>query len=669
MSKIVSAVLLVTLAVVSSSAFCAEPVRVSPEEAKEWIAYTIPLPKAIDITHKVRVNAANVAIVPPENCDVVTRQAVSDLHNALGVDEGHVTTAPEFTIRLVLGGPDSDPLKSLKNADQAGRIFAPAGAKHELRVVAMTSKGLYYAVLTLAQLVRARTADGTAEIPIVDTTDWPDMEDRALWGADPWAYLPWLGGIKINGLEQITMPGIKEGKPYANIGAGREPLLTETLKYGIKFVPVILHLEQGKPGVFEAHPEYKAIDSPTDSFCYSQPGVVDLISEWMVQLVSLPNVQAIDQWTTENLAGERGCQCSGCKGQDRNLMEFRTVIKAWEKAKAKLGRDFGLYILSSEETEHSNVKMLAELPKDVRFWYYHSLLSYNTSEVPMVRPYVEKAAGQGQWMGICPNLCSIVHFYAPFTAPQFFKYRMKEFADKGLSGVLGFPAPLISFVKFGIEGEAEWSWNSNGRTPEEFAYSYAVRNGIRNPALFAQWTETLGPVSWDIYGSEWPSGEIRGVPEDAALRLKNGTLNGLGYVLWETYYTPWGDIKTVKQLNDNVAAAEKAVQLARKMGIKEYWYESLMTEGFIKSLKALHELNQIVKNGAIPERKMDDAKRYFDMYVRGLAQARDEFSRWEGEVDGGANRSYYKHPAGFIDSMIVQMRQVAGEMGVTVAQP
>lgn len=655
------------------SAICAEPLKVSPEDAKAWISYTVPLPQSIEITGKVRVPLASVAIVPPANTDQITSQLLSELNESFGLTPGaQPASKPEFTLKLEIGGPDSESLKSLKNSDQASRIFAPAGVSNELRIVALTPRGLYYAAKTLQQLVLAKKADGFIEIPLLNTTDWPDMEERGLWGADPYryGYLGWMGGLKINVLEQICNCGVDDsGKAFALLAPGKESLLNEGPRYGIKFVPVILHLEQGKPGVFKAHPEYKAVNSNTDSFCYSQPGVVDLLSDWMVQFASLPNVTSVDAWMTENLNREPGCQCDGCKTQDRNMMEFKAIIQAWEKTKSRLGRDFGLYVLTSEETERSIHKILADLPKDVKLWYYHSLFTYNTTEDPIARPYLGEAANAGSWIGICPNLCSIVEFYQPFTSPQFARGRMNEFVDKKLAGVLGFPAPLISFVKFAIEGEAEWSWNAKGRTPYDFAYSYAVRTGIRNPALFAEWTDTVGPVSWDIYGSAFPSGETRGIPEVVATRLKKGTLDDLGFVLWETYNTPWGDIKTVKQLNDDVAAAAKGLELARKLGIREYWYESLMIDGYMKSLKALYELKQIVKSGAIADVKKDEAKGYFEMYVNGLAQAKDALPKWEHEVDAGANRAYAKKPTAFMDTMIDQMRKTAEDLGVTVARP
>jgi len=47
----------------------------------------------------------------------------------------------------------------------------------------------------------------------------------------------------------------------------------------------------------------------------------------------------------------------------------------------------------------------------------------------------------------------------------------------------------------------------------------------------------------------------------------------LGYVLWDAYPKPWGDIKTEQQLDDDVAAAAQAVTLANQMNIAEYKQE------------------------------------------------------------------------------------------------
>ena len=74
-------------------------------------------------------------------------------------------------------------------------------------------------------------------------------------------------------------------------------------------------------------------------------------------------------------------------------------------------------------------------------------------------------------------------------------------------------------------------------------------------------------------------------------------------------------------------------------------------------------------NKAIADGKKDEAKKWLGMYVNGLIQARDQFPKWEAEVDMGANRYYGKKPMAQIDSMIDQMIGVAKELGVTVSRP
>jgi len=73
------------------------------------------------------------------------------------------------------------------------------------------------------------------------------------------------------------------------------------------------------------------------------------------------------------------------------------------------------------------------------------------------------------------NLCH------PFTGAGFIRCRMNEFVAKGISGFLGFAPPLLTHNAFNLEAAAEWSWNSKGRSPLEFAYSYALRKGMKDP--------------------------------------------------------------------------------------------------------------------------------------------------------------------------------------------
>ncbi|MDI6826850.1 MAG: glycoside hydrolase family 20 zincin-like fold domain-containing protein [Armatimonadota bacterium] len=638
---------------------------ISPEEAKAWTMYLVPLPKQVKITAKNTVLAKQVAI-RADSSDPMVIQACKELRQAIGIPENaKPPTKPGFTIILKLGGSEASSLKNLKNSDQAYRITAEAGGKG-LRLISLTPRGLYYAAKTLQQLVKAKAVGGNVEMPIVEVTDWPDLEDRGLWGSDSFRHLRWLADRKINIIEQISYLSVDEKKvASARPKDGHEPLFTEGPLYGIKFVPVVLHLEQvGNKGVFAAYPNLKAKGGGEGAICYSQPEFVNVLADWIVALGKVPHVREVDVWLSENLNQQGGCTCEECRKVDRSVLEIRTVLAAWNKAKRKLPA-LGLRVTTSEETESSNQLVFKELPKDVKVWYYHSLLTYDNGEVPMLRKYLADFAKSGQWLGVVPNLDAGVHWTSPFTSPHFIHYRMNEFVDKGLSGLLGYATPRVHYNRFNVDAAAEWSWNSKGRTPREFAESWAVRQGIRDAKKFAEWVEFLSPVAWDVYGSHWPAGEQRNTPGHSAKRLKEGTLPELGFVLWDAYRLPFGDIKSEEQLKNDVVAADKAVKIAKEMEIPIFISESLIIQGYINSLNALWELRKLVgPEGIAPENKKL-AQDYFQAYVNGLNQVIRELPNWESLIpDRSPNEIFTGKQIAVIARMIEEMRCVASGFGI-----
>ena len=258
--------------------------------------------------------------------------------------------------------------------------------------------------------------------------------------------------------------------------------------------------------------------------------------------------------------------------------------------------------------------------------------------MPIVRDYLEAFVRAGGQAGICLNFCATVPGAYPFTGADFMHYRMNEFVDKHLSGVLGYAVPGVNFVRFNVEAAAEWAWNAKGRSTHEFALSWAVREGIADPEKFAEWSDTLGPVSWDVYGSDWPAGEHRRRPPKVAVRLKKGKLRGLGSILWGNYESPWGDIKNPQQLEQDVVRADRAVELARELGVAEFLQESLVIQGFIHSLQALWELRKIVTPQGVADKNRPAAQRYFKMYADSLNQVVTAMAEWERSLPRRAYR-------------------------------
>ena len=639
---------------------------VRPREALDWTRYTVPLPKSIQITGKVEVSPSKVALFFEGESDLVTDQTLKELREAIGIPDvpGAVSA---FTIELRIGGPEAQPLKELKNLDQAYRISAPDAGGKELRLVALSSRGLYYAAKTLQQLIAAKKTGTTVTIPILEVTDWPDMALRGLWGTDNYLHLRWLADRKMNICEQISVVRVDEnGKPSARLQDHRDPLLTEAPHYGIEFSPVIPHLEKASQfsNAFKAYPEFKGKSEHPGVMCYSQPGVADMIAEWMVQLVSLPHVTSLDCWMTENLLGKTSCQCDQCKSEEWTVLEARAIVAAWQKAQQTLGRSFTLRVLTAQGTEHGNPEVFADLPPEVQRSYYHSLLTYNAMRRPQLRPYLSLEAATGRWVGVVPTLSAAVSQCEPFTGAAFVDYRMTEYVDKGMSGLIGYATPRVHYYRFNVEAAAEWTWNNKGRSTREFALSYAMRQGYQNPRKFAEWSETIGPVAWDVYGSGFPHEEIRSATGTVAGRLRDGTLPKLGYVLWDAFPAPWGSINSEMQLNADVQAAARGVRLARQMGIPVFLQESLVVDGYIRALKALYELKQLVKPDDERLSRKGEAHRWYLRYVDGLTQAKAALPAWEDTLrTAGEPQRLTDEIVKVIDIMLQQMAEVAAEKG------
>jgi hypothetical protein len=643
---------------VARAALQAEPVQTG--DAQNWVRFTVPMPRQIEIAGKVAMTAGEVRLVADETVPLAA-QAVKELREVLG-EARDGFAGKLFTIELKLAPADMADLTDVPNRDQA---YVVRPTHNGLELVGGGVRGLYYASKTLQQLIGARASNGRVEIPIVSIKDWPDMEDRGFWGGDSFNHLRWMSDHKLNYDEQISHTGVdKQGVCRVKLHGDKQKIIDEGPKYGINPVPVVLHLEQlSSSGIFEAYPELKGKDGFEGAICYSNPKFVDLLAQWLVLWKSTPGVKEVDVWMAENLQQQKGCQCDGCRKEDRSVLEARAIVAAYKKARLAQP-DLALRMLTSEETEKANPRVFAEVPPEVKIWYYHSLFTYNTSEKPMLRPYLSEAVKQGRWLGVCPNMCAHVGTWQPFTGAQFMHYRMNEFIGKGVRGFIGYAVPEIPLVRFNAEAAAEWSWNVNGRSPREFAIAYAVRRGIQDPQKFAEWSETCGPVAWDIYGSEFPAGENRKFPGKLAELLKTGKLPEFGEVLWEVFPIPWGDIKNVEQLNQDVVNADRAVQLARELGVPEYIQESLIVQGYIRTLKALSELKSLVKSGAVAEADRPAARKQFAAYVAGLDQAGKALADWEQSVPDSPKRVHWvKTAMELLTTMTASMKQTASDLG------
>jgi hypothetical protein len=638
---------------------------ISREGANKWLQHLTPFPREISLPAKLTLKRGEIALIGDTNASPIIAQAVDELRSTLQASNSSAGKAA-FKITFQLGGAAAEGLKALKNAAQAYRIVPEADGRG-LRLVALSDRGLHYASKTLQQLLRARITAEAIEVPLVTVRDRPEMETRGLWGGDSFHCLSWLAERKLNYQENISRLTVDRAtkRGHAWVKPGTEQLLTLGPRMGIEHAPVVLHLEQLQgTGLFEAYPELRGQGGKPGVICYSQPAFVGVLADWIAELGSQPNVERVDVWFTENLAGKGGCQCAQCKKQNWALAEARTVLAAWKEAQ-KRRPGLQLRVLTSEATYDANAEIFAEIPREVGIWYYHSLLTYTARQKPMIDGPVLKAAQAGRWIGVCPSLVAHVGVTQPFTSAQFIHYRMTEFTSKGLRGMIGYAVPRTLMSRFNVEAAAEWLWNPNGRTPREFAQSWAVRENVRNPEKFVEWAELMGPAEWAIYGSDWPAAEKRTAQPSVAALLAKAQLPKLGTFKWDKFGSPWGEFDTPAELKATATAAERGVKLARELDLPEFMQESLVIQGYADALCALWELKQLVtRNGLAPDRRAAAAEQ-FAKYERALAQSRDALQAWDRVVSSGsARRGHVQRTMGILQTMSEQMQQTAADLGV-----
>lgn len=572
---------------------------VAPADQKAWLRHLIPLPKQIEFKGTVQI--------PPQALNIGTAPNVGDLGQAgavllrksLGLppDEGAARAKPQFTIVFTLCSPKDRPvvaetarLARLPNSEQA---YAIVPGKNTLSVLALDERGLYYGALTLSQLLPVKQTPQRLTIPMVSVLDWPDLNERGLWGGNAVNDIEWMSSYKMNLVEAHANLSLSpEGKGVTKFSPEK---VEEGRLHAFKVVPVLTHLDQIAPlGVYERFPELQGKEpgaklqghAYVTAPCASQPGFVKLLSEWMTDAVSIPNVSDICIWLSEN---DVQCACDKCKAIGEFPAEARACIQAFRIAQ-KANPNARLRILLTQGSYKTNDKVLAEIPADIKVSYYDGGRTYDSSRDPMIYPLLEDYAKKGRWLGVYPQVTASWRIVCPWSGPQFMKYRMTEFVDKKLTNLCGYATPHNRLYDFNVTAAAEWGWNAHGRDEREFAAAWATRRGVNDPEKAADWAVMLGPVGWDVYGSRVPYTAFFG---EAGRMIQNRAKPVFGKGMYR--YFP-----DEKHLADDLAICARAAKLAADLNDPWITAETQVISGYVTMLTRLNDIAALISRPTPP---------------------------------------------------------------------
>ncbi|MBN2557676.1 MAG: hypothetical protein JXB33_02850 [Clostridia bacterium] len=529
-------------------------------QKKEIINRIIPLPRNIKVSKGVVYETSRVKVVIKGEITPPLKTASEIL--------GHFASpgqlCPDFMINLRLIDKDNDKseykkLSKVRNCDQSYSIKSKVekGVYKSIEIRAFTDIGLLYGAVTLSQAI-VINPEGVY-FPVLDIRDWPEIAFRGQWGGNSNCDLHWTFQYKLNAIDGKVSVTADENQKTVVVHNDR--LYHEAAAYGVDVMATIPHLEQiSRLGFLDNRTDILNVPSEerrkrSDYFpglCMSKKATGDLILEWFRGIAANRNVKKILVWLSEE---STPCLCDDCRGKEPFQLETACLLDAYSRLKKEYP-GIGLGIMLSQGSFEVTEQIAGMIPNDVSLTYYDGGRTYDSGRYPMILPVLEKFSASGGKLGVYPQVTHSWRTVFPWTAPGFIKYRCGEFHSKGLHRVIGYAVPSNRYHEFNLMAFAEWLWNPDGRSKEDFIGAYAFLNGIPEKP-FQKFLRLIEEPAWQLAQSK------------LMLRLTyNYPLILRGRVELEDHRYEMSELIPIKKPEKLIADAQKALSAADATGEK-----------------------------------------------------------------------------------------------------
>lgn len=652
-----------------------------------WQDFLHPMPQRCKLGATLSPPSNSLVLWLPSARGAVAEQVASEITQAVGdhaqisvkysLDGLGLVLAPEGADAAGLLSRTSEryqsPLASASYRDQSYALsVAPDGAAWSAAVVVPGGQpGLYYGAQTLRQLLQASTAANRVApalaLPRTDIVDWPDMPERGEWGGYAARDIPWLAQQKMNLVEDHASLRVdQDGRGHASYS---DEKLSLARRHAIKLVPIITHLDQlDRTGIFERAPRVLAKGDPKGwtnwgggplkPVCWAEPAAVRVMGDWMEDLARIDGVNAVTVWLSEAYGQ---CKCPVCSKVNQYVMETRAALEAWRRAR-RINPKLELRILLTQGSYKYNESVLAEIPvgESVTVIYYHGGLTYMPYKREMIEPYMVEFTKRGGRLGVCPTLTASWRIVSPFSCPQFIHELMEEYHRKGLICLYGYATPGNAWWDMNVQAAAEWAWNRDGRSIEEFVRSWAVRRGIDKPEAVVRLVSLVAPAAWDVYASRvpypWLFGALsRELSKHRAFRFGNGPLH---------------EIKSRDELLRHQANVRRAVPLALATGDAELVAETRAIGDYLRLLETLQQVSEVFAAIKPDSKPTEDQKRTLTRLMSRLDELGSQLSRhlnaWADAVAGPDSKppGRFRDTVDSIQATVTSVGELCDKLGV-----
>lgn len=508
------------------------PATAAAPAASDWTRRVIPLPKQMQVDGVVTAAANEIALGIGEMESSVKSTLQALLQPWIKGRHQHARLL--INIRVCDWSESGLPagaqtLATVPNRDQGYTISHDRlNGRDTLQIQAGTPQGALNGARTLCMLVRPPekpAPDTILILPLLTVTDWPDMADRGTWGSYGYYNLEWYSRWKLNLFEYPVNPNFVIGDnqhvgdhlPLMEMQSTPElvRLMAHGNAHGIKVVPCIPHIGDGQMKLIRDISTNSELAFARDVLAQSAPGknnarglcmsnkrTIQFLAECMIlaaRLSAKPR-NPVSIWLTEG--GNLACYCDNCRGQNGYLLEVQGILQAAEIARQR-EPELQLQLMNSQGSYTVDRQVLATLPRNIGFVYYNGFRCYSADHQQMIPDYLADFARSGRYVSAYMDANPSFFAVFPGSMPQFIQFRAQEFYNKGLSGIVAYCVPDRHFYEVNLAALAEWSWNVNGRSVEDFAKAFADIMGICNPDKYAAWIKHAGPAAWWLADSRF----------------------------------------------------------------------------------------------------------------------------------------------------------------------
>ena len=597
------------------------------DDTRAWTERLIPLPKEITVSGSITVRLRDIELLPCSSTAPPVTTARGILRS-LTRNEGE---PPRVAIAMTLladaddGVPQSvaHRLEAVPNREQAYAIIASApngNAQTRIALVANTATGLLYATQTLRQLLRVpaqRDPDTIVEVPLLTIVDWPDLRSRGFFGVPGEHLIDHCAHLKLN--VSLIHGGCRLDSTGQPIVADNVKLIARGAAVGVKLVPDFQHLDVIaesvlKPALFRSDWAHLLPVLMTDAqgrrsqhcVCFSSPATAHLMTHWLEELSKQAQAghQEVFIFLTEQPRDT--CHCKTCLASGKN--HYALELEAWSKAISAVRRTypgtfFHIGISQGVRLKDATQTVIDALPAATSLTYYDGRKTYVTDRAPMVPQWLGRYAHAGGSAGIMPQISFHFRNVVPMTSPQFLRFRMQEFVDKRLDVVYAYAPPrafTVFLYKPAVAALAEYSWNAEGRSCEDFARAYATLTQTCESKVFGEWAALAGKASYDLASSNF-----------LARLFTNPTMGFYGSVPLDRLLKH-SRIHDIPHLAETVQTAEQALRIARKARSLDVINESEFILNGLKIFAVLKRLSPHIHAKRVNQQARLDAAACMD---------------------------------------------------------